>query len=138
MIVSLHVATGAAVGALARTRRQALVAGLCLHALGDRMPHWDLNDRRFEIGSGLAMVAALAARHGPTSRIVVGALASSAPDIEHVVRLPRPGGRKLFPSHRVAGWHRAGGVPTWAQLVVAGVILGWLVAPRFRESGRAS
>jgi hypothetical protein len=133
VIVSLHVATGAAVGALARTRRQALVAGLCLHALGDRMPHWDLNDRRFEIGSGLAMVAALAARHGPTSRIVVGALASSAPDIEHVVRLPRPGGRKLFPSHRVHGWHRAGGVPAWAQLVAAGLTLGVLLSSPSRS-----
>jgi hypothetical protein len=124
VIVSLHVATGAAVGALAGTRTRALVAGVCLHALGDRMPHWDLHDRRFEIGSGLAMVAALAARHGPTSPIVVGAIASSAPDIEHVVRLPRPGGRKLFPSHRVHGWHRAGGIPAWAQLLAAGVILG--------------
>jgi hypothetical protein len=130
VIVSLHVATGAAVGALAGTRRRALVAGLCLHVLGDRMPHWDLNDRRFEIGSGLAMVAALAARHGPTSPIVVGAVASSAPDIEHVVRLPRPGGRKLFPSHRAHGWHRAGGVPAWAQLVAAGAILGVVLSSR--------
>jgi hypothetical protein len=130
MIVSLHVATGAAAGALVRTRGRAVVAGLVLHALGDRMPHWDINDRRFEIRSGLAMVAALALRHGPTSSIVVGALASSAPDIEHVVRLPRPGGRKLFPSHRVPGWHRPGGVPAWAQLFAAGAILGLVLAKR--------
>lgn len=130
MIVSLHVATGAAAGALAGTRGRAVVAGLVLHALGDRMPHWDINDRRFEIRSGLAMVAALALRHGPTSPIVVGALASSAPDIEHVVRLPRPGGRKLFPSHRVPGWHRPGGVPAWAQLFAAGAILGLVLAKR--------
>ena len=131
MIVSLHVATGAAAGALLRRRGPAVVAGVVLHALGDRMPHWDINDRRFEIASGVALVAALAARHGPTSPVVVGALASSAPDIEHVVRLPRLGGRKLFPSHRVHGWHRAGGVPAWAQLLAAGMIVGTVLGRRF-------
>ena len=130
MIVSLHVATGAAAGALAGTRGRAIAAGLVLHALGDRMPHWDIDDRRFEIRSGLAMVAALALRHGPTSPVVIGALASSAPDVEHVVRLARPGGRKLFPSHRVPGWHRPGGVPAWAQLFAAGAIFGLVLAKR--------
>ena len=124
MIVSLHVATGAAAGALLGSRKRALVAGLVLHALGDHMPHHDINSQRFEIGSGLAAVAGLALRFGPTSPAVVGALAASAPDVEHVFPLPRPGGRKLFPSHRVEGWHRAGGVPAWAQLVAAGAILG--------------
>ncbi|MBA2568321.1 MAG: hypothetical protein H0V11_03140 [Actinobacteria bacterium] len=130
MIVSLHVATGAAAGVLLGSRKKALLAGLALHALGDRMPHHDINSQRFEIASGVAAVAALAVRHGLTSPIVVGALAASAPDVEHVLPLPRPGGRKLFPSHRVEGWHQAGGVPTWAQLVAAGVILGTVLACR--------
>jgi hypothetical protein len=124
VIVSLHVATGAAAGALLRTRGRAVLAGLALHALGDRMPHWDINDMEFETASGLALLGAFALRHGPASAVVVGALAASAPDVEHAVRLPRPGGRKLFPSHRVHGWHRAGGVPTWAQLLAAGVLAG--------------
>jgi len=132
VIVTLHVATGAAAGALLGSRKQAFAAGLVLHALGDHMPHHDINSQRFEIGSGLAAVCALALRYGPTSPAVVGALAASAPDIEHVVPLPRPGGRKLFPSHRVEGWHRAGGVPAWAQLVAAGTILGLLL----QSSGR--
>jgi hypothetical protein len=131
VIVSLHVATGAAAGALTGSRGRAVLAGLVLHALGDRMPHWDIDDRRFEVRSGVALVAALALRHGVTSPVVVGALASSAPDVEHIVRLPRPGGRKLFPSHRVYGWHRSGGVPVSAQLVAAGAILGALAATRF-------
>ena len=62
--------------------------------------------------------------------VTIGALASSAPDVEHVLRLPRPGGRKLFPSHRLHGWHRAGGVPAWAQLLAAGVIVGYLLGAR--------
>lgn len=130
MIVSLHVATGAAAGALLRRRAPAVLAGLVLHALGDRMPHWDINDTRFEVASGLALVGAFALRHGPASPVVVGALAASAPDVEHVVRIWRPGGRKLFPSHRVSGWHRAGGAPAWAQLVVAGMLAGAVLGRR--------
>jgi hypothetical protein len=130
VIVSLHVATGAAAGALTGTRGRAALAGVVLHALGDRMPHWDIDDRRFEVRSGLALVTALALRHGPTSPVVVGALAASAPDVEHIVRLPRPGGRKLFPSHRVPGWHRPGGVPAWAQLLAAGVLVGAVLSLR--------
>jgi hypothetical protein len=130
VIVSLHVATGAAAGALTGSRGRALLAGLVLHALGDRMPHWDIDDRRFEVRSGVALAAALALRHGVTSPVVVGALASSAPDLEHIIRFPRPGGRKLFPSHRLHGWHRAGGVPAWVQLLAAGAIAGWVLSKR--------
>jgi hypothetical protein len=120
----MHVASGAAAGALAGTRRRALVLGPLLHALGDRIPHRDIASRRFEIGSGLVLLGAIAGATGPFSPAVVGAIASSAPDLEHVLRLPRPGGRKLFPSHRVKGWHRAGGVPAWLQLLVAGALAG--------------
>lgn len=130
MIVSLHVATGAAGGALTRSRPGAIALGLVLHALGDRMPHQDVQSQSFEIWSGVLEVLALAARHGPLSPIVLGALASSAPDVEHVLPLPQPGGRKLFPSHRVRGWHRAGGVPAWAQLLAAGAILGAVLSMR--------
>ena len=130
MIVSVHVATGAAGGALARSRPGAVVLGLVLHALGDAVPHKDIESQRFEIRSGLACGLALAARYGVLSPVTLGALASSAPDLEHVLRLPQPGGRKLFPSHRVEGWHREGGVPAWAQLLVAGAIVGYLLGAR--------
>ena len=127
----MHVASGAAAGALAGTRRRALVLGPLLHALGDRIPHRDIASRRFEIGSGLVLLGAIAGATGPFSPAVVGAIASSAPDLEHVLRLPRPGGRKLFPTHRGRGAHRHGAsVPTWAQLVGAGVIVGLLLSPR--------
>ena len=134
MIVSLHVATGAAGGALVGSRRRAAVLGLVLHALGDRMPHQDIGSFRFEVQSGLAALVALALRHGPMSPVVIGAAASSAPDLEHAFAFPRPGGRKLFPSHRLHGWHRAGGVPAWVQLLGAGAILGTLLAQKRRSS----
>ena len=69
----------------------------------------------------------LALTRGPLESATVGAVAASVPDVEHVIRLPRPGGRNLFPSHRVRAWHRAGGLPAWLQLVVAGALVGTLL-----------
>jgi hypothetical protein len=125
VIVSLHVATGAAAGALTRSRAAALALGPVLHALGDAIPHRDIQSRAFETGSGVACAVALLVKHGPLSPVTIGALAASAPDLEHV--LPRLGERELFPSHRFRGWHREGGVPAWAQLLVAGAILAVLL-----------
>jgi len=56
---------------------------------------------------------------GAPDPAVVGAVASSATDLEHVLPLPRPGGRKLFPTHRIAGLHRTGGVPALAAQTAA-------------------
>jgi hypothetical protein len=137
MIVSLHVATGAAAGAFAGTRLGAFGLGVLLHAAGDRMPHGEVDSRPFEIVSGAASLLLLAATRGPFDPAVVGGIAASAPDVEHVLPLPRPGGRKLFPSHRLRGWHREGGMPAWAQLVAAGAILGTLAASGAKaQSGR--
>jgi len=130
MIVSLHVASGAAAGALLESRLGALLAGPVLHLLGDRVPHHDIPSRRFETWTGVSALALVALREGPLSAATLGAVAASVPDVEHVLRLPQPGGRKLFPSHRVLGWHRTGGVPTWAQLVAAGLLLGFVLARR--------
>jgi hypothetical protein len=127
MIVSMHVATGAAGGALAGSRLRAALLGLVLHGICDRVPHRDIPSRRFETRTGLALLGALALTRGPLDPAVVGAAASSAPDLEHVLRLPRPGGRKLYPTHRVRRWHRAGGVPTHIQLLAAGAIVGLLL-----------
>lgn len=121
MIVSLHAATGAAMGAAVRTPLLAIPLGPVLHLAGDRVPHHDIADRRFEIASGVAVVALLAIRRGPFDGATLGALATCAPDLEHVVRLPRPGGSKLFHGRR--GWHRSGGLPVSVQLVIAGALL---------------
>ncbi len=130
MIVSLHVATGAAAGALAGSRSGAFLLGLASHALGDAIPHEDFESESFEIRTGGAALIALAVRYGLFHPVTIGAMAASAPDLEHVLGLPRPGGRKLFPSHRVEGWHRAGGISAWAQLAAAGVIVAMLLSRR--------
>jgi hypothetical protein len=132
VIVSLHVATGAAVGALAGSRGRAALLGVVAHAAGDRVRHQDIPSHRYELLSGGAALVALALRRGPFDAATIGAAAASAPDVEHVLRLPRPGGRKLFPSHRIRGFHRSGGISAELQLLAAGLILGTLLAPRRR------
>ena len=128
MIVSLHVATGAALGALTRSRLAALALGPPLHLASDRVPHQDIASRRFEIASGVVGLALLAVRRGPFDPATIGAAAASAPDFEHIVPRLRPGGRKLF--HGRLGWHRAGGFGTDVQLLVAGAIIGTLLGAR--------
>ncbi|MGZ8701309.1 MAG: hypothetical protein ACXWZY_03330 [Gaiellaceae bacterium] len=130
MIVSLHVATGDAAGAASGSRLAAVLLGPILHLAGDRLPHQDIGSRRFEIGSGLAGLVLLAARRGPLDPATLGAAASSAPDLEHVLPFLRPGGSKLFHGRR--GWHRSGRFPADLQLLLAGAILGTLVAPPSR------
>lgn len=130
MIVTLHVATGAAVGAAAGSRRAAIGLGLLAHLVGDGIPHHDIPSRRFEVRSGIALLLLIALRRGAFDPATLGAAAASSPDLEHVLRLPRPRGRKLFPSHRFHGWHREGGLPAWVQLVTAGVLAGIVVARR--------
>lgn len=133
MIVSLHVATGAAVGALSGSRTGALLLGPPAHLLGDRVPHQDIASRRFEIASGAACLALLAVRRGPFDPATLGAAAASAPDLEHIFPALRPGGRKLF--HGRHGWHRSGSFPANVQLLLAGAIVGFLLAPS-RRAGR--
>lgn len=133
MIVSLHVATGGALGALTGSRLAALALGPPLHLGCDRVPHQDIADRRFEIGSGLFVLALLALRRGPLDPATLGAAAACAPDLEHICPRLRPRGRKVF--HGVRGWHRAGGFRTDVQLVLAGTIVGMLLNPVRSTSG---
>lgn len=127
MIVSLHVAVGAASGALVRSRALALLLGPPLHVAGDRVPHEDIPDRRFEIGSGLLALGLLVARRGPFDAAVLGGAATAMPDLEHVLPWLRPGGEKLF--HRRPGGHGAG-MPAEAQLLLAGAVVAILLARR--------
>ena len=122
VIVSLHVATGAAAGAFTRSRPVALLLGPLVHLAGDRVPHDDIHNLGFEVGSGLAALAVLAARRGILDPAVLGATTAAAPDLEHVVPWLRPGGRRLF--HR--GRHPAKGISPGAQLLLAGAIVGFL------------
>jgi hypothetical protein len=129
VVVSLHVASGAAAGAATRSRAAALLLGVPLHLLADRIPHRDIPNRKFEIVSGMAGLALLAAGRGPFHPVTLGALAASAPDLEHVFPVLRPRGSKLF--HGRHGWHTSGRLlPVQLQLVVAGITIGALAGRR--------
>ena len=123
----MHVAAGAAAGALAGSRGKAILLGLALHAAQDAVPHEDISSRPFEIVSGTSLLVLLALRRGLFDPAVIGGAACAAPDLEHVLALPKPGGRDLFPSHRITGWHREGGVPARLQLAAAAVVVAALV-----------
>jgi hypothetical protein len=127
VIVSLHVATGAAMGAIVRSRPLALLLGPPLHIAGDRVPHEDIPDRSFEIGSGFVALGLLAARRGLFDPAVLGGAAASMPDLEHLVPWLRPRGEKIF--HRGGGRHGVG-MPVEMQLLLAGTVVGLLLARR--------
>lgn len=130
MIVSFHVASGAWLGARAGSRGRAVALGLAAHLAGDLVPHSDFESRAFELGSGVALLAALALRRGPLDPATLGGLACCAPDVEHVLPLPRPGGRKLYPSHRWRSLHRDGPVRPTLQLAVALALAASVLARR--------
>jgi hypothetical protein len=144
VIVSLHVATGAVAGALAGSRVRALVVGPALHLAADVTPHHDFVTKRFEAWTGFAALGFVAATRGPFSAETVGAAAAAAPDLEHVLHVPRPRGRAMFPSHRVPFLHRTGGISARGQLLVAAALLALLATgvppPRSRRAsaGRAA
>jgi hypothetical protein len=125
VIASLHAATGATAGAAVRSRTAAALLGIPLHLAADWVPHRDNASRRFEVGSGLLVAALVAGRRGLADAATVGALASCAPDLEHLVRLPRPAGSKLFHGRR--GWHRSGPLSTRSQLVLAALLVARLL-----------
>jgi hypothetical protein len=127
VVVALRVAIGGVAGLLTGSRLGALVLGPPLHLAADRVPHQDVASRRFEIVSGSFCLGLLAVRHGPFDPVTLGAAASSAPDLEHVVPWLRPGGKKVF--HRRLGSH-LGGVPAGLQLLLAGAIMGFLLGAR--------
>jgi hypothetical protein len=127
MIVSLHATTGATMGAGVRTRKAAALLGIPLHLAEDRVPHRDISDRRLEIGSGLLVVALVAARRGLTDKATIGAFTTCLPDIEHLLPLPGPRGSKLFHGRR--GWHPPlWPLPALAQLLIAAALLVKILA----------
>lgn len=114
-------------GAIVRSRSLALLLGPPLHVAGDRVPHEDIPDRSFEIGSGLVALGLLAARRGPMDPAVLGGAAASMPDLEHIVPGLRLRGKKIF--HRSVGRHGVG-ISVETQLVLAGAVAGFLLARR--------
>jgi hypothetical protein len=131
MIASLHVASGAAAGAVTRSRTLAVLLGPALHLAADWVPHRDMEDRTFELASSAFGVILLAFRRGPTHPVTLGALSAAAPDLEHFFPVLQPAGSKLFHGRR--GWHRSGRLSLEVQLLAAATVIGFLAV---RKRGR--
>jgi len=129
MIVLMHVATGGLAGAATGSRCRAAALGPLLHVACDVVPHEDIPSRAFETASGVAALLLLARQRG-LDAATIGAAASAAPDLEHILHLPRPRGRALFPTHRWQRPVRLRGIPAWLQLAAAVVILARLYRDR--------
>jgi hypothetical protein len=126
VIVSLHVATGAAAGSLLRSRLGSLPLGLLLHLAGDLMPHEDIFDREFEVGSGsrrsfcsplfearsIPQSPVRSRRQLRTSNTLFAYRAQAAASSFQVIAY---------------GWHQSGGVPAPLQLLTAGFLIGLLL-----------
>jgi hypothetical protein len=130
MISALHVASGAALGAVTRSRVLALALGPPLHLAGDRVPHQDIESTSVDLASGLGTAVLLALRYGPMHPVTLGAVSAAAPDLEHLLPFLRPSGAKLFHGRR--GWHRAGPLQAHTQLAVAALVVGVLATRRPR------
>jgi hypothetical protein len=135
MIVAAHLASGALAGAALGRRSLAALAGPALHLAGDATPHHDM-PRALEVAAGAMALVAIALRAGPAGPAMAGALAAAAPDVEHLRVVERRLRRKLFPSHRIAGLHRDGGLPAWAQLAAAAVAIALLSRVSAARDGR--
>ncbi|HEY8407289.1 MAG TPA: hypothetical protein VIK66_04875 [Gaiellaceae bacterium] len=131
MISAFHAASGAAVGAATGSRVAAALLGPIVHLAGDAVPHRDIANGTLDIAGGVAAVAILCLRRGPFDPATIGAAAGIAPDAEHVLRLPRPGGLKLF--HEGRGWHRDGSLSIAAQAALTSFLLVQLLGIEARK-----
>ena len=112
---------------LVRSRPLALLLGPPLHVAGDHVPHEDIPDRSFEIGSGLVALGLLAARRGLFDPAVLGGAAAAMPDLEHLVPWLRLRGAEALPPRRRPARR---GISAEAQLLLAGAVVGLLLARR--------
>ena len=138
MIVLFHAASGAAAGALARSRIAALALGPGLHVAADQVPHRHPERTRWEYLAGSVAIGALAKRRGVFDVATLGAFATVLPDLEHIILGPRPGGAKLFHRRRGADRHDATGLSTGTQTLLAVLLLTPLLASARRPTGARS
>jgi len=135
MMVCIHAAVGAAVGAVVGRRRAALVAGIASHLICDLFPHRDY-DIKIEAPLAAAMFGYLGKRYGIDSPQFVGAVGAVLPDGENALAVLGiiPKEMMVFPTDNekrpwFAGHGEAIESPM-SQIALAAISLA--VADRFR------
>ena len=141
MIALIHGALGAACGTMLRRPAPTITAALISHFFVDAISHEEPFDEREDprpvlialdgLLLGLALVF-VARRHGPVSPQSLGALASSLPDAEHLLR--RRKGVRRSPVHGIfphAIWPSKG-ISLRRQFVIGAV--AWLALLKYSPS----
>lgn len=138
MMVSVHAAVGAAVGAGARRPLTAFLSGAASHLLCDLVPHRDY-DIKVEAPLALAMFAYLVMRYGINSPQVIGALGAVAPDGENAAMVLGliPEEKTFFPTHnKNAPWYVGHGAKVPSPIPqIALTIICLALADRERAAG---
>lgn len=100
MMVCIHAAVGAGVGAIVGRRRAALFAGIASHLICDLFPHRDY-DIKVEAPLAAVMFGYLAKRYGIDSPQFVGAVGAVLPDAENALAVLGviPRSMMVFPTH---------------------------------------
>lgn len=107
MMVSVHAAVGAMLGAGIRNPGGAVAGGAASHLLCDLVPHKDY-DIKIEAPLALAMFTYLIWRYGLKSPQFWGAVGAVLPDAENALALLGflPEDKTLFPTHnKSASWY---------------------------------
>lgn len=113
MMVSVHAAVGAMLGAGIKNPASAVAGGAASHLLCDLVPHKDY-DIKIEAPLALAMFAYIGWRFGLKSPQFWGAVGAVLPDAENALALLHiiPEDKTLFPTHnKSAPWYVGHGHP---------------------------
>lgn len=135
MMVSVHAAVGAMLGAGVRKPGEAVAAGIASHLLCDLVPHKDY-DIKIEAPLALVVFVYLARRYGWRSPQFWGAVGAVLPDGENALALLNVIGedQTLFPTHnKSASWYIGHGeaIPSPASQIALALI-SLLLADRER------
>ena len=123
MICAVHALLGGAIGACARRRSTAFLAGVGSHLLADLLPHCDY-PVKVEVPMALGAVAAVGLIAGTRSTAFAGAVGGAAPDLENLGNQP-----KYFPTHRDAR-HGTRTKKVWPQVLLAAGCCGLILWKR--------
>ena len=131
MCLFTHVAAGAIAGALAPTPYLAPVFALASHVLLDIMPHYDIDNMRYELFLASVAIAAIAIGHVLSLKVILGIAFGILPDFENLLwkRGLIRDDQKIFPGHRKFIPHGivVGAANLYLQAAVSAVAITFLI-----------
>lgn len=130
MTCAAHALLAGAIGALARRRSRAFLAGVGSHLLADLVPHRDFAPA-LELLLVAAALAAVGGAAGFTSPAFAGAVGGVAPDAENGFVAAGATGRLCFPTHR--GVHGRARREVWPQVLLSAAAFALILQRSARD-----